>query len=106
MRKLILLSTAALAAALSMAGLSPVFAANGRNAPPVIPCDQPGANPGGTRTSDATSAPCNVGIPHEIGNTSVTAPPASGDKRLPATSRTKQLPPPHNPNSPPSTNGR
>ena len=50
---------------------------------PVIPCDQPGANPGGTTAMDSTTAPCNVGTPNDVGNTSVTGPEDAKQNRLP-----------------------
>ncbi|HEU4709493.1 MAG TPA: hypothetical protein VFS17_09285 [Methylophilaceae bacterium] len=87
----------------SLAGLPPAYAGAARQNSPVVPCDQPGANPGGTKPSDATSSPCNVGTPNDIGNTAVTQPEAPGaKKRLPPRSQTRQLPPPHNPESHPS----
>lgn len=68
---------------------------------PVVPCDQPGANPGGTTALDHTTEPCNVGMPNDIGNTTVTGLTAPGDARMPNRSETKRQPPPHNPNPQP-----
>lgn len=73
---------------------------------PVIPCDEPGATPGGTTALDHTTAPCDTGSINDLGNTSVTSPEAQGQQRLPARSQTKQVPPPHNPNPQPSTQDR
>lgn len=88
---------------LCLAGLPSAFAADARPNTPVVPCDQPGANPGGTRPSEATTSPCNVDTRNDIGNTAVTQPEApGGDKRLPPKSQTRQLPPPHNPEPHPS----
>lgn len=99
MRKLIL----PLASLLCLAFLPAAFAADARQNGPVIPCDQPGADPGGTRPGEATTAPCNVGTPNDVGNTAVTQPRApGGDQRLPPKSQTRQLPPPHNPQPNPS----
>ena len=73
---------------------------------PVIPCDQPGANPGGTTAMDSTTAPCNVGTPNDVGNTSVTGPEDAKQNRLPPRSETKQLPPPQNPDPQPAPRDR
>lgn len=70
---------------------------------PVIPCDQPGANPGGTTALDHTTAPCDTGVINDIGNTSVTGPRAPRQEQLPPRSETKPVPPPHNPNPHPQT---
>jgi hypothetical protein len=64
----------------------------------VIPCDQPGATPGGTTPLDQTTAPCDTGVINDLGNTSVTSPKSPGQERMPPRSETRQMPPPHNPN--------
>lgn len=86
-------------------GWAPAYAAEPAQQP-VIPCDEPGANPGGTTALDHTTSPCNTGVINDLGNTSVTGPEAPGQKRLPARSETKQEPPPHNPNPQPPTPDR
>jgi hypothetical protein len=96
MRKIIM---SGLAGILWLASL-PAIAAEAADRP-VIPCDQPGANPGGTTAMDHTTAPCDTGVINDTGNTSVTGPEATGSQRLPPESETKQLPPPHNPNPSP-----
>lgn len=80
---------------ISLAICSTSYAGSG-NEKPVIPCDQPGANPGGSTAMDHSLEPCNVGVPNDVGNTSVTGPDAPKN-RLSTQSETKQLPPPHNP---------
>ena len=81
-------------------------AAAGNANQPVIPCDQPGATPGGTTALDHTTAPCDTGVINDVGNTSVTGAETPGPDRLPPTPETRQLPPPHNPNPQQQTNDR
>ena len=102
MYKLIMLYLAGL---LGLATLTPAYA-GGTADQPVIPCDQPGTDPGGTTPLDNTTAPCDTGLINDTGNTSVTGPRAPGQERLPPRSETKQAPPPHNPNPHPQQRDR
>jgi len=102
MHKLIMLYLAGL---LGLVTLVPAYAGGAADRP-VIPCDQPGADPGGTTPLDNTTAPCDTGVINDTGNTSVTQPGSSGQQRVPPRSETKQAPPPHNPNPHPQQHDR
>ena len=102
MRKLIMLYFMGL---LGLATLTTAYA-GGAADKPIIPCDQPGADPGGTTALDNTTAPCDTGVINDTGNTSVTGPSASDQERVPPRSETQQAPPPHNPNPHPQQRDR
>lgn len=102
MHKLIMLY---LAGFLGLVALASVYA-GGAADQPIIPCDQPGADPGGTTPLDNTTAPCDTGVINDTGNTSMTGPRAPIQERVPAGSETKQAPPPHNPNPHPQQQDR
>ncbi|HYD33201.1 MAG TPA: hypothetical protein VEA39_01420 [Methylophilaceae bacterium] len=94
-----------LAGLLSLSAVMPAQAGGAADRT-VVPCDEPGADPGGSTALDNTTSPCDTGSINDIGNTSVTEPKRSGEQRLPPRSQTRQAPPPHNPNPHPQQQDR